>query len=83
MNRLCVPALSIVVTPSRGGSNVMEIRKVFRAGNSFAVSIPADWVREMHLEDQPVQVRRNEQGEIVFVQCRYQVPTYLPSSMRQ
>lgn len=43
----------------------MEVRKVFRAGNSFAVSIPADWVREMHLEDQPVQVSRNEQGEIV------------------
>jgi virulence-associated protein VagC len=43
----------------------MEVRKVFRAGNSFAVSIPADWVREMHLEDQPVQITRNEQGEIV------------------
>ncbi len=43
----------------------MEVRKVFKAGNSFAVSIPADWVREMHLEDQPVQVTRNEKGEIV------------------
>lgn len=43
----------------------MEVRKVFKAGNSFAVSIPADWVREMHLEDQPVQVLRNEKGEIV------------------
>ncbi|MCL4496086.1 MAG: AbrB family transcriptional regulator [Firmicutes bacterium] len=43
----------------------MEVRKVFKAGNSFAVSIPADWVREMHLEDQPVQIMRNEQGEIV------------------
>ncbi|WDL99745.1 AbrB/MazE/SpoVT family DNA-binding domain-containing protein [Alicyclobacillus sp. ALC3] len=43
----------------------MEVRKVFKAGNSFAVSIPADWVREMHLEEQPVEVTRNEQGEIV------------------
>ncbi len=43
----------------------MEVRKVFRVGNSFAVSIPAEWVREMHLEDQPVQVTRNGQGEIV------------------
>lgn len=43
----------------------MEVRKVFRAGNSFAVSIPADWVREMHLEDQPVQITRDERGEIV------------------
>lgn len=43
----------------------MAVRKVFKAGNSFAVSIPADWVREMHLEDQPVEVTRNEQGEIV------------------
>jgi len=34
----------------------MEVRKVFRAGNSFAVSIPADWVSEMHLEDEPVQI---------------------------
>ena len=44
----------------------MEVRKVFKAGNSFAVSIPADWVREMHLEEQPVEVTRNEQGEIVL-----------------
>ncbi|QSO47372.1 AbrB/MazE/SpoVT family DNA-binding domain-containing protein [Alicyclobacillus mengziensis] len=44
----------------------MEVRKVFKAGNSFAVSIPADWVREMHLEEQPVEVARNEQGEIVI-----------------
>jgi len=43
----------------------MAVRKVFKAGNSYAVSIPADWVREMHLEDQPVEVTRNEQGEIV------------------
>lgn len=43
----------------------MEVRKVFKAGNSFAVSIPADWVREMNLEDQPVQIVRNENGEIV------------------
>lgn len=43
----------------------MEVRKVFKAGNSFAVSIPADWVREMHLEEQPVEVTRNEHGEIV------------------
>ncbi|WDL99212.1 AbrB/MazE/SpoVT family DNA-binding domain-containing protein [Alicyclobacillus sp. ALC3] len=44
----------------------MEVRKVFRAGNSFAVSIPADWVREMRLEEQPVEVTRNERGEIVL-----------------
>ncbi|QSO51989.1 AbrB/MazE/SpoVT family DNA-binding domain-containing protein [Alicyclobacillus curvatus] len=44
----------------------MEVRKKFKVGNSFAVSIPADWVREMHLEEQPVEVTRNEQGEIVL-----------------
>ncbi len=38
----------------------MKVRKVFKAENSFAVSIPADWVREMQLEDQPVQITRNE-----------------------
>lgn len=43
----------------------MQVRKVFKAGNSFAVSIPADWIREMHLEEQSVEVTRNEQGEIV------------------
>ncbi|MCL5014924.1 MAG: hypothetical protein M1493_13230 [Firmicutes bacterium] len=55
----------VVTKESEGGRKAMEVRKVFKAGNSFAVSIPADWVREMHLEDQPVQIMRNEQGEIV------------------
>ncbi len=43
----------------------LEVRKVFKVGNSFAVSIPSEWVRQMRLEDQLVQVLRNDQGEIV------------------
>ena len=43
----------------------MQVRKVFKAGNSFAVSIPSEWVRQMNLEDQPVELLRNDRGEII------------------
>lgn len=48
----------------------MQVRKVFKAGNSFAVSIPSEWVRQMHLEDQPVELLRNDRGEIIVKPLR-------------
>ncbi|WP_028962903.1 AbrB/MazE/SpoVT family DNA-binding domain-containing protein [Sulfobacillus thermosulfidooxidans] len=48
----------------------MQFRKVFKAGNSYAVSIPSDWVREMNLEDQPVELIRNNKGEIIVKPLR-------------
>ena len=46
------------------------IRKVFKAGISFAVSIPSEWVRQMNLEDQPVELLRNNKGEIIVKPLR-------------
>lgn len=48
----------------------MQVRKVFKAGNSFAVSIPSEWVRQMNLEDQPVELLRNDRGEIIVKPLR-------------
>ena len=44
----------------------MGIRKVFRSGRSFVISIPVEWVREMHIEGQSVEVIRSDTGEIII-----------------
>jgi putative addiction module antidote len=56
----------------------MQVRKVFKAGNSFAVSIPAEWVRQMNLEDQPVELLRNDRGEIIVKPLRKASPDITP-----
>lgn len=56
----------------------MHVRKVFKAGNSFAVSIPSEWVRQMNLEDQPVELVRNDKGEIVVKPLRDVSPDITP-----
>ena len=60
----------------------MEVRKVFRVGNSYAVSIPSEWVREMRLEDRAVEVLRNATGEIVIKPLDPTAPTIQPDFVR-
>jgi virulence-associated protein VagC len=47
-------------------TSLMTIRKVFRSGRSFVISIPVEWVRDMHLEGQSVEVIRTDAGEIII-----------------
>ena len=56
----------------------MQVRKVFKAGNSFAVSIPSEWIRQMNLEDQPVELLRNDRGEIIVKPLREASPDITP-----
>ncbi len=56
----------------------MLVRKVFKVGNSFAVSIPSEWVRQMNLEDQPVELMRNDRGEIIVKPLREASPDITP-----
>ncbi len=60
----------------------MQVRKVFKVGNSFAVSIPSEWVRQMNLEDQPVELLRNDKGEIVVKPVRQVSPDITPDFVR-
>lgn len=34
----------------------VQVRKVFKAGNSFAAAILSKWVHQMNLEDQSVEL---------------------------
>lgn len=56
----------------------MQVRKVFKVGNSFAVSIPSEWVRQMNLEEQSVELRRNGKGEIVVKPLREETANITP-----
>jgi putative addiction module antidote len=80
-NRVTLPrtilAVIIVITKSKDVMG-MQVRKVFKAGNSFAVSIPSEWVRQMNLEDQPVELLRNDRGEIIVKPLRKASPDITP-----
>ncbi len=56
----------------------MQVRTVFKVGNSFAVSIPSEWVRQMNLEDQPGELLRNDRGEILVKPLREVLPDITP-----
>ena len=56
----------------------MPVRKVFKVGNSFAVSIPSEWIRQMNLENQPVELLRNDRGEIMMKPLREVSPNITP-----
>ncbi len=75
------PIVIIVITKSRDVT-CMLVRKVFKAGNSFAVSIPSEWVRQMNLEDQPVELLRNDRGEIIVKPLREMSPDITPDFVR-
>ena len=80
-NRVTLPCtisvVIIVITKSREVTG-MPVRKVFKVGNSFAVSIPSEWVRQMNLEDQPVELLRNDRGEIIVKPLREVSPDITP-----
>lgn len=77
INRVTLPwATSLVITKSKEVIHV-QVRKVFKVGNSFAVSIPPEWLRQMNLEDQPVELLRNDRGEIIVKPLREVSPDFV------
>lgn len=64
------------------GGRGLAIRKVIKVGNSFAVTIPAEIVRELHLEEQSVEIAVNAKGEITLWPLREHGTSLTPEFVR-